>query len=129
MVVKSSTERYGRLAKVAAALAWPDGNDAERIAVGRGARDLRRRRRAGRAGPRLDDHRLAECPRQSVGNEAGDDVGRPARRKAVNDGDGARGPVRLGASLADQRKTGKAAEHGAARELFGHRTVSSRSPD
>jgi hypothetical protein len=132
-MVNSSTERYGRLAKLAAALPWPaaltlsahpSGNDAERIAVGRGARDLRRRRRAGRAGARLDDHRLAERARQPVGNETGNDVGWPAGRKAVNDGDGARWPIRFGASLAGQRKSGKAADHGAAREFFGHRTVS-----
>ena len=105
------------------------GDDAERVTVGRRARDLRRRRRARRAGPRLDDHRLAERARQAVGNEAGNDVGRPARREAMDDGDGARRPLRLGARLAGQRKSGEPADHGAAGELFGHRAVSSGSPD
>ena len=69
----------------------PAGNEEQRRAVGRGARDLRRRGRAAGAGLRLDDDLLAELRRQPLGDETRGQIDVAARGEAVNDGDGALG--------------------------------------
>ena len=57
----------------------------QRVAVARRGQQFVDRDRAGRAGPRVDDHRLAELLRQAVGQQARGDVGGRAGRAGDDD--------------------------------------------
>jgi hypothetical protein len=55
--------------------------DKQRIAVGRRARDAARADASRRTGDVFDDDRLTERPLHALGNDAGEYIGRPARRE------------------------------------------------
>ena len=63
----------------------------QRVAVGLGGCGELGADLAGRAGLGLDHHRLLEDRLQHGGERPGDDVGGAARRKRIDEGDGARG--------------------------------------
>ena len=68
----------------------------QRMAVRIGARHQRHAGVAAAAGAIVDDHALAERLRQRLGQDARDDVGRPAGRERHDQRDGAGRIVRLG---------------------------------
>ena len=84
------------------------GNAHQRIAVSRHAGDLPGRDPAAGARPRVDDDLLTEPAGQPVGDDARDDVARPTRREAVDEGDGAIGP----SALRPNRRGGAGGEAG-----------------
>ena len=86
----------------------PAGDEEQRGAVRRRARDLRRRGRAAGAGLWLDHDLLAELRREPFGDEARGQIDVAAGREAMNDGDGALRLRRLGerGRDADSRKPG-----------------------
>jgi len=92
------------------------GNAHQRIAVGRHAGDLPGRDPAAGARPRIDHDLLTQTARQPVGDDARDDVARPARRKAMHERDGAIRPDALSPSWR-RGACGDANERGAAGEL------------
>ena len=79
-------------------------NPAERIAVRRGARDLRRRERAGRAGLRLDHDLLAEPRDRPSAISARADIDAAARGQAVDQGNVALRPGREARARAAARR-------------------------
>ena len=87
----------------------------QRVAVRRRAGDAGRRDRAAGAGHVLDDELLAERAAHVVGVDAGDDVGRAARRERHDDGDRALG-------IGRKRRPGERRERG--RKRGGKRAVS-----
>ena len=101
------------------------GADHQRVAIGGSARNERRADIAARAGPVVDDHRLAPGLMQPVRDGARRQVRHRARRVADHDGDGAGG-----IGLGERRGCGEQAgeqrnEHGAAR-MKGHASSSGR---
>ena len=83
-------------------------NAHQRIAVSRHAGDLPGRDPAAGARPRVDDDLLTKPAGQPVGDDARDDVARPTRREAVDEGDGAIGP----SALRPNRRGGAGGEAG-----------------
>ena len=114
--------RYGSVLKVAAAKRMPGWNREQRVAVGSGAGDLRRRGRARRARFALDHHPLAQPPREAVGDDPRHEVGGSTGGKAVHHGDGSVRPVRIGAGRREREGAKSAGDRRAARQC-GHDVV------
>ena len=121
IIEKSSMVRYGSVLKVAAAK-YAGWNREQRVAVGRGAGDLRRRGRAGRTRFALDQHPLAQPSREAVGDDPRHQIGGPARGKTVHHGDGPVRPVRIGSGRRKRERAKSAGDRRAARQC-GHDVV------
>jgi hypothetical protein len=78
------------------------GDDEERVAIGGGVGDIGGRQIAARAGAIFHHDRLTELLRQRLREDAGDDVGPAAGRKADDDVDGPR-RIGVGEGGLDQR--------------------------